>query len=76
MAADPVEAKSTFLTAYMSQHSDTLVAYILHELQRSKKSQQLAAKDVQEPKMLKISSRFMRLQYRDGQDGQTKTVCS
>ena len=82
-SSDPVAAKSAFLCAYMSNHSDTLVAYILHELQsRSKRSKSssgapsaLRARDVLEPKMASIDSRKMELSYRDAQDNRKpKTV--
>ena len=83
-SSDPVAAKSAFLCAYMSNHSDTLVAYILHELQsrsnRSKSSNggspaALHARDVLEPKMASIDSRKMELSYRDAQDNRKpKTV--
>lgn len=71
---DPVYAKSTFLTSYMSNHADTLVAYICHHLeQQSKhskgsKASSTQAKDVKEPRMLKITSNDMELQYKDAAD--------
>lgn len=92
---DPVAAKSLFLTTYMSNHVDTLVAYILHHLQqelehapqsrpagsasskgkkreadgRSTTSTTPTATEVKSPKMLKIDSREMAIQYTDGSDG-------
>lgn len=49
-----------------SQHSDTLIAYILHELQKSKSSKdKLQAKDIKDPKMLKITSKAFTLSYVD-----------
>lgn len=71
---DPVYAKSTFLTSYMSNHADTLVAYICHHLeQQSKRSRGskvalTQAKDVKDPRMLKITSNEMELQYKDAGD--------
>jgi hypothetical protein len=71
---DPVFAKSTFLTAYMSNHADTLVAYICYHLEQQKKGKRanderiVGAGDVKEPKMLKITSKFMILQYKDAGD--------
>lgn len=80
---DPVYAKSTFLTSYMSNHADTLVAYICHQLQQQSKRSRGGkvatpqAKDVKEPSMLKITSKDMELQYKDAADGLTlKTVSS
>lgn len=78
---DPVYSKSTFLTSYMSNHADTLVAYICHQLgQQSKRARggkvaATEAKDVKEPRMLKITSNEMELQYKDANDGlAVKTV--
>lgn len=78
-ADDPVYAKSTFLTSYMSNHADTLVAYILYRLQektsRSSKQQLPSAAQIKEPRMLRITSKEMELQYKDASDGLTvKTV--
>lgn len=79
--SDPVAAKSSWLSAYMSQHADTLVAYILQELHRqqrrnSGKNVSLpSAGEVKNPKMLSITSDKMQLQYEDASDGQkVKTV--
>lgn len=72
---DPVYSKSTFLTSYMSNHADTLVAYICHHLEQQSKRARGAkvpatqAKDVKEPRMLKITSNDMELQYKDAADG-------
>jgi len=78
---DSVYSKSTFLTSYMSNHADTLVAYICHQLgQQSKRARggkvaATEAKDVKEPRMLKITSNEMELQYKDANDGlAVKTV--
>jgi hypothetical protein len=59
-----------------SSHQDTLVAYVLHELQKSKSKQDnLRAQDVRDPKMLKITSKSVTLQYTDKASA-AKTVCS
>ncbi|KAK9893293.1 hypothetical protein P389DRAFT_148149 [Cystobasidium minutum MCA 4210] len=78
---DPVYSKSTFLTSYMSNHADTLVAYICYHLgQQSKRAKggkvpPTEAKDVKDPRMLKITSNEMELQYKDAKDGlAVKTV--
>ena len=79
-STDAIASKSTFLASYMSQHVDTLVAYIIFYLQskswaggasakEKKEAGGLAAKDVRDTTMLSISSRNMVLQYRDARQG-------
>ncbi|CAD6593687.1 MAG: hypothetical protein ASARMPRED_007848 [Alectoria sarmentosa] len=83
---DPIAAKSVFLASYMSQHADTLVAYIVFYLQspiwsgeKFKTSKErdsktsLRAVDIKQPRMLKITSKEMTIQYRDARVGRGET---
>lgn len=82
---DPVYAQSTFLTSYMSNHTDVLVAYILNEsLQQQQRKEKkgkgastkkdedaapVSADAIKEPRMMKITSREMVLEYKDAKAG-------
>jgi hypothetical protein len=54
---DPVAGRSGFLCTYMSQHPETLLAYVFHHEKGS------AIQDAKNPRMASISTREMVIEY-------------